>query len=751
MANLNFNDSVYRFTDPIRYFKANDPYYFEVDNIPLKQLQENCLWLKDQLGLTNAGISSVKRADIEELRPYATGGDRVVRVKPGRYTARVNDASYKTPLSFLTQFLGGEVAETDAYSIQVPNNVNIELSNTLDKFKSIVEENSLSINGLESRVFTWPTYSVDSPVGGDGVVLDGTVNYVKYSSETNPGAKVGNLASVISEAYTWAKSNTEVYNLFTLDLDNTLGSDGFALLPKLESQFVKYWRGIARTSVVDIDEELTIEVPPFSPGDFSYIDENGVTQDVTGVVSRIDMVFIYTKPIDASSTTILKPSGRTTITKPQLGIIRGAGIKANYSNSTTPEKGTIEFVTDDHKILASPADASNELLGFTATSSNDVAFDIRGSFPSPDDLLNLAPLLSERLEDSAIELVGQSILPIAYVWVKNEGTELTSGALPVLSTDIIDIRPFFRTTELSYNERAGIAAAMPQLSLANPAVGKAQLDYEIKRSYEDLLSKIPQLAISQAKVSFYDYANGGISKIICQETDASGNSLDVTSNGFSDGYGLFQRDYSTEYVNGGYITGTNIIFNSFLFKLNDMLSVDSYLNNLEVADGDWLNLFNAFRIVGTFKIYSEIMGNCGPAEDEEAYLRVWLGGSETFGNAPLDNILGTVYNLMQQFDDDALATLATPNELITQSLNPNFPSRGLTPELLNIHHTDHAGMSQCPSPGIQKSSLVSIVDMPLFRQNNGDVEFVVNRLKKNCLSNRYYLAVQLAGIKLYPI
>ena len=49
MANLTYDESTYRFSDPIRFFKANDPYYFEVDNIPLKQLQENCLWLKDQL------------------------------------------------------------------------------------------------------------------------------------------------------------------------------------------------------------------------------------------------------------------------------------------------------------------------------------------------------------------------------------------------------------------------------------------------------------------------------------------------------------------------------------------------------------------------------------------------------------------------------------------------------------------------------------------------------------------------------
>ena len=49
MADQIYEESVYRFTDPVRLFKANDPYYFEVDNIPLKQLQENCLWLKDQI------------------------------------------------------------------------------------------------------------------------------------------------------------------------------------------------------------------------------------------------------------------------------------------------------------------------------------------------------------------------------------------------------------------------------------------------------------------------------------------------------------------------------------------------------------------------------------------------------------------------------------------------------------------------------------------------------------------------------
>ena len=46
---VQFQQSSYRFTEPIRYYKANDPIYYEVDNIPLKQLQENNMWLKDQL------------------------------------------------------------------------------------------------------------------------------------------------------------------------------------------------------------------------------------------------------------------------------------------------------------------------------------------------------------------------------------------------------------------------------------------------------------------------------------------------------------------------------------------------------------------------------------------------------------------------------------------------------------------------------------------------------------------------------
>ena len=497
MAEEIFQESAFRFSDPIRYFKANDPYYFEVDNIPLKQLQENCLWLKDQIRQIPVELSNVKRADIDELKPYATGGDRVVRVKPGRYTARVNDASTKQPLSFLTQLVGNDVGETDAYNVTIPQTNTVQaqaLLDALEKFKSSLAEDSLAINGLETRLFTWPVYSPHTPIGLSGVTLDDNVNYIKYADSGSIGSEVENLNAVISEALVWVLGEDEPPNSYLVEAlisNSPEQSGGMSLLPRLEANFIKYWRGVARTAVVDIDEELTIDVPVFDTNDFNWIDDAGNENQVTGVASRIDLVFIYTKPVDVSSTTIIKPSGKEVITKPQLGIVRGAGIKTNFDNDLAPnaQNGVKQFVTDEHNILASPGDSNNDSLGFTATSGNDITFDVRGSFPTPDDILNLAPLISEQLEDNAIELVGQSILPVAYVWVKEEGTPLTNGSVPVLSTDVIDIRPFFRTTELAYNERAGIAAAVPQLSLANPAVGKVQMDYENVRLKNTITSE----------------------------------------------------------------------------------------------------------------------------------------------------------------------------------------------------------------------------------------------------------------------
>ena len=270
---------------------------------------------------------------------------------------------------------------------------------------------------------------------------------------------------VISQALMWAKSLGSTAGSYALpSFETTNPNNGWAKFPRTENYFIKRWRGVSRLAVVDVDDEISIEVPHFDADDFAYTDSNGNTTQVTGVESRIDLVFIYSKPVDSSGVTILKPTGKETITKPTLGIVRGAGIKTNFKETSNFTKDYIENLNEDHGINAHPGDQKNTYMGFTSTSSNDITQDIRGSFPAPDDILNLAPLISERLEDNAYELIGQSILPVAYVWVQ-------SASQVVLSTDIIDIRPMFRTAELAYNERAGIGAAFPQLSLANPRQG----------------------------------------------------------------------------------------------------------------------------------------------------------------------------------------------------------------------------------------------------------------------------------------
>ena len=494
MAEQIYQDSNYRFTDPIRFFKANDPYYFEVDNIPLKQLQENCNWLRDQVRRDSGKLLGVKRGDLDELRPYASGADRVIRVHPGRYSARVNDASNKEPLAYLEKVMGAAVGDVDAWATALPNpgdftgGKNAVLQAALDTFKSAIASEAKGMTGLVERAFTWPVVNSYTPIDNDGVDLAGTSLSYGGLDVNVPGGGAVASPMVISQALVWAKSqgSSESQTLLpSFEITNT--NNGWAKFPRTESYFIKAWRGVSRLAIVDVDDEISIEVPSFDPADFSYTGTDGALVPVTGVDSRIDLVFIYSKPVDSSGVTILKPNGKQNITKPQLGIVRGAGIRTNFQETTNVAQDYITNVGDNHSILAHPGDQKNVNMGFTSTSANDIAEDIRGSFPAPDDILNLAPLISEKLEDNAYELIGQSILPVAYVWVQ-------SGSQVVLSTDVIDIRPLFRTAELAYNERAGIGAAFPQLSLANPAVGKGQLDYELKRVHDNLKGQIQVVA-----------------------------------------------------------------------------------------------------------------------------------------------------------------------------------------------------------------------------------------------------------------
>src|SRR5690242_6666290 len=114
--NVNFAPSTHKFTAPIRLFKSNDPYFFQADNIPLSQLIENDLWLRDQItgSVGGGGSNGIDRSGFTELLPFSTGVDNLVRVNPGRFIGRVNDAS-QTPILTFPKTSGQNLGEIGFY------------------------------------------------------------------------------------------------------------------------------------------------------------------------------------------------------------------------------------------------------------------------------------------------------------------------------------------------------------------------------------------------------------------------------------------------------------------------------------------------------------------------------------------------------------------------------------------------------------------------------------------------------------
>lgn len=502
----NFFESVYKYNDPVRYFKANDPYYFEVDNIPLKQLQENCNFLKDQISklLTGGSTSSVAttslgRDNFTELQPYVAGLDNKVKVKPGRYTARINDAYSIQPLQFLTQVAGFTPGEMKSF--EYANQINSTYNSLVQKIRSTVASDALGMNGLLERTFIYSVRDISRKSAF--LAVTGTCPGYTNVEENGQYKAYPNWTGELFNALSNPNEQASVISPYFGTITATGSTGEFRNLPKLETLFIKRWRGITRTAIVNVEEELEIEIPPFSDDDFFYFDQNNVRQSIAAT-QRIDLVFIYSKPIDTSSTTINKftpqnsnglcgvdngiPTAPVKINKPVLGLVKGAGLGVNYHFIAGPgvpqplNKSTTQLHgSDEHPmIVASVADSSGSNMGFG---------NIKGSFPSPDDLMNIAPLLTEDLEQTSPALIGQSILPVAYVVVrKNANVNENSNNILEIA-DLIDIRPFFRTTELAYNERAGLAAASPQVSLANPVATENYVDF-VARTLDQKISQI---------------------------------------------------------------------------------------------------------------------------------------------------------------------------------------------------------------------------------------------------------------------
>ncbi|HHZ96642.1 MAG TPA: hypothetical protein EYN67_14090 [Flavobacteriales bacterium] len=468
-----FTNTPFLFTAPVRRYKANDPYYWEVDNIPIEQLEQNCLWLKDQVeylmgggteqatgggegplggvGAGKMGTGNVQRANFADLRPTVAGS--TVSVEAGRFSARVNDAFTLDEALSQPDFNANStyLGQGSNWFTKNPGAVQTAVN------KIYSSSNALRLNGLIERFSEYPVYSVAL---GDQVGVG-----------TTP------IASTTLDGLSWTgfplvdhpKFYDILSNVFTNSKNNISYTESIAI------EFTKRWRGVTRTAIVDVPETITVDIPQFNANDFFYIDAAG-TKTLISATQRIDLVFIYTKPVDQGAAAIIKQGTTTSITQPQLGVVVGAGLGLNKQVTGPGEfaevvknlDGTDPSVADAF-MLASKADEAVGNGGFILKDGTSVF----GSFPSPDDLLNLAPLLANELETGDWRTIGQSVLPVAYVVV--DSTQ--AGTIP--TANLIDIRPFFRTTELTYDERAGIAGAAPSLSLANPAVGKRELETHV--------------------------------------------------------------------------------------------------------------------------------------------------------------------------------------------------------------------------------------------------------------------------------
>ena len=496
---INYVSSPYLFTDPPRYYKANDPYYFEVDNIPLKQIHENCLWLKDQIAGVDTEVSGISVRKIVDLQPHVSETDRNLKVRAGKFTARINDAYSTNANQFWATFDNNQTVDLERSPIYVNPSVIINDS----AFSTIVGQTVNQVlynNGLYDHYQHYPALIQIEPVISHNNVPNGPINFnfiATPSYLTTGGLSIAQIPKV--RAAVWKqKTDTSVQ-------EHPRKPD----LQQLSVDFCRRWKGVFRTSVVNSPNTLNIPIPAFNEAD--YIDNN-ISEGLDAQV-RIDLVFMYAHPVDSSESYIAKSAGEgpEKITVPRLGLVKGAGAILT-PNSIQPATPALDIITTPSIIGNSEwgPGAESQLnnnskyysllqnglegasMSIQSTLSDQLAahtpFNVTtgASFPSPDDLLNLAPLLSQDALDGGLHTVGQSVLPICYVIVKK-------GSPIILEEDIIDIRPFLRTTELTYNERAGVAAANPPLSLANPATGKYELYQALEGMREYLKIYIEQL------------------------------------------------------------------------------------------------------------------------------------------------------------------------------------------------------------------------------------------------------------------
>jgi len=338
----------------IRYYLPNDPYYYEVDNLPIKDLIDNDDRLQIQLDQLKAQFDVVQgRSTFGELKPSVqTGNPGRVFVNPGNFLARVDSGS--------DRYTGLQETRDTSY-LSDPTGENSV--NTID-----IESEAQDIAGGTARTALVRLYKN----------ADGTIPSVAISEGT------------IEDYPMDANSIPPAYRLDLVYVKGTKAEDqdggpetGTTLGVVRGAYFIKGSGGASGRS-----------------GSLLNRDDKTMIQEVTDVPP--ELIEAKVNPADG------KPLF-TTVPTPDL---------VNKSNSTM-----------------TPISMGNG----TSIDKND---------------------LSQYLASNEDSSMG---CPIAYVLVP---FNYIAGT-PIPEVNLIDIRPFFRTNELTLPERQAIATADTP-SIVNP-------------------------------------------------------------------------------------------------------------------------------------------------------------------------------------------------------------------------------------------------------------------------------------------
>ena len=333
-----------RINEDIRFYLPADPYYYQVDNLPLQDLLNNDVRLQDQIDELTADSSvTLARNGFTELQPFIDGGlPGTVSVRPGNFIGRVQRTSAGT--------LPGATVDGNG-------------------------------NGLQEQL--------SPPTDADGY-------------------RVSNNAETYADKYVGRNS---VFNFFGGNIPiDSFDFDAFT------------------------NQLSTANTPPLG-----RIDLVGITT----VNGAMDDPFLPGNPTGSGQ---VIGDGY-----PKLAVVKGAGI-------TRDNDGVREVVIGEKYIT----------LGIPQEDLNDYGRDLQGNVvpnpafgtvPSPDDVVN-ACFSNQEVVTTLSELATNNenasfFLPLAYVYVPQSYV----AGNPVPRQNLKDIRPFFRTAELSVQERQALASS----------------------------------------------------------------------------------------------------------------------------------------------------------------------------------------------------------------------------------------------------------------------------------------------------